>query len=692
MKLDESQLAFVRSDATNIRLLAPAGCGKTISLLHRCAHLAEHSTEQQRFLIVTFTKSAEQELKARLSQDPQFHSVEKHATITTLNAYGWRRIRDQVRNAQLIKSSWEKRRALMNHLRPTWLNHEYVEGALTGRGGNTARDLLDVMDSLKSMGFDHLRDTTRDDFERRIESLIEQGLGPRVEQQFEMLARLNVLEQPSRDEIESRPGYSVAELNQFYDRFFRFWVEATEELYQQRTFTYEDQKYWYYQDIRPDAPDGTVKAALSGAARYTQVFVDEFQDINPLDLGLIKAIIERNRAGITIVGDDDQAIFEWRGATPEYILNPEQHLGVACANYTLSINYRSPANIVQLSQNLITKNIRRVPKPVAAMSSGPLAEIEVVPTEGIGGRLAFVTDIARSVAPPGTIAVMGRNRSQLIPYEIYYASDGAPVKTATDLDVYASQGLDHLMSLLELWTQSDERCRSTQAINRVIDICDRIKRRPFNTRDRESLIRHLRQVRPNSCAEAAEGIRTYSGTALKGRSHTELHEAASEFCATDNVAEAIRCVREHFRGLSFDHEKSADDIWFTAPPLAQLADMAESEQLTADDLIERIEIAKERVRDLQAYEHDELDLQPGEERPLHLMTATRAKGKEFDTVVLLDTVKEFWPHSRTEHDPRAIEAERRLFYVAFTRARHKVFMLTEVNAEASPFIGELGLP
>ena len=682
MQLDESQLAFVRSDAANLRVLAPAGCGKTISLLHRCAELVRRSREQQRFLIVTFTKSAEQELTARLAHDPEFVDVGGRTTVTTLNAYGWRRIRDQVRNAQLAKSSQDRHRVVMNQLRPTWLKHQRIEEALARRGGNTARDLMDVMDVVMSMGFDHSADTAFEDFYQRMEQLVVLGLSPRIQQQFEELSRLSVLDGAQADEMDWRA---------FYDHFFVFWREAIEELYQQRTFTYEGQKYWYYHDIRPDAPDGTIKASLSGAARYTHVFVDEFQDINPLDLALIRAIVERHRAGITIVGDDDQAIFEWRGATPDYILEPERYLGVPFSDYTLSVNYRSPANIVRFSQNLISQNVRRIAKLVTAVSAAPAAEIDVVRTKGIGGRLAFVTDLARSVAPPGDVAVIGRYRSQLIPYEIYYASDGAPVRTAADLDVYESRGLDDLMELLEIWAASSERCRPTQAINRAIGICNRIKRRRFSNRDRESLTRHLRRLDPATCIEAVEAISLYDGPGLSGRTHDELYDVAGDFCAADNVAEAIRCVNKGFKGLQFDHEKAADDIWYTAPPLAQLADMAESEGLTAEDLIERIAVAKERVKDLQASENDDLVLQPSDERPLQLMTATRSKGKEFDTVVILDPVNGFWPHPRATTD-REIEAERRLFYVAFTRARRKVIVLAEAGVEVSSFVSELDLP
>ena len=73
------------------------------------------------------------------------------------------------------------------------------------------------------------------------------------------------------------------------------------------------------------------------------------------------------------------------------------------------------------------------------------------------------------------------------------------------------------------------------------------------------------------------------------------------------------------------------------------------------------------------------------------MTATRAKGKEFDTVILLDPVQGIWPYQRTK-DSREMEAERRLFYVAFTRARRRVVMLMSSEAGLiSPFVDELEL-
>ena len=115
--------------------------------------------------------------------------------------------------------------------------------------------------------------------------------------------------------------------------------------------------------------------------------------------------------------------------------------------------------------------------------------------------------------------------------------------------------------------------------------------------------------------------------------------------------------------------------------------------MSADTLIDRLSTAKSRLREYQAFEDDSDPDRLGDilDRPLHLMTATRSKGKEFDTVILLDTVIGVWPYSKSIGNQREMEAERRLFYVAFTRACRKIFMLTTEEAPLSPFIEEMGL-
>ena len=187
-------------------------------------------------------------------------------------------------------------------------------------------------------------------------------------------------------------------------------------------------------------------------------------------------------------------------------------------------------------------------------------------------------------------------------------------------------------------------------------------------------------------------MQDYPGPKLRGRTHVDLHDTAASFLTKDDVAAALRVIGHDFAGLQFDTERAEEDVFYTDPPLEQLASIAESESLSADDLIDRIETVKLHVqeyRNLDATDDgDELDVLG---RPLHLMTATRAKGKEFDTVILLDTVQGIWPHNRAV-DLRQLEAERRLFYVAFTRAKSRVVLLCSTDSGIrSHFLDELGL-
>lgn len=685
-QLDSSQLEFCDSFDRNIRLLAPAGCGKTSSLLYRCRSLMDQGAGNPRFLIITFTNAAVDELKDR-TDDPDFERLKDRVTINTLNAYGWRRIRSRVNNAQLLTDAAKRHFAVLNQLRPIWSNKPEIEQAVNSRGRNT-RTILDVMDNLKSMGFDHTIDTSLATFQERIKGLEKQGASWRIEDQFDTLARINILEKYNRQNNQRTP----TEIKEFYDKFFTFWRDATESLLGQSTFTFEDQKYWAYLDVRSPGADGKPKSRISGAARYDHILVDEFQDINPLDLSLIKAVVDRHQSTLTIVGDDDQAIYEWRGASPEFILQPQQYFGSQFRDYQLETNYRSPRNIVDHSQQLISNNQNRVAKRVKAAENAGSAEIYVRSMDSISERLRYVTDIVRA-AEPGKVAVIGHKRSHLIPYEIYFASDGAPFKTAADLDIFSAKALDDFTELLGVWERSATRSRPTQAVNDALVICDLIKRFPLNRRDGPNLRRHLLDGRPRTAREAVQSIADYTGARLSGKSHTELHEIADEFLNADNLKQAIEVIDNEFDGLRFDVDKQEESIWHTDPPLRQLAEIAEAEGYEADDLIERIEAAKMQLQEYQDLEDVSQEV-PKEriwERPLHLMTAWRAKGKEFDTVILLDTVQDVWPDYRST-DQREIEAERRLFYVAFTRAQRRVIMLTKAGAAISQFVDELNLP
>ena len=141
-----------------------------------------------------------------------------------------------------------------------------------------------------------------------------------------------------------------------------------------------------------------------------------------------------------------------------------------------------------------------------------------------------------------------------------------------------------------------------------------------------------------------------------------------------------------------------DDIFYTDPPFLQLAEYASRYGEDYDQFVDDIERAKAQLVYTPPFEDDGQGDAPDElwKRPVHLMTALRAKGKGFDTVVLLDVIEGIWPN-RNAKTAAQLEAERQVFYVAFTRATKNIVMLVNKRigkdvAVPSPYIEELGLP
>jgi len=465
------------------------------------------------------------------------------------------------------------------------------------------------------------------------------------------------------------------------------------------TFTLDDQKCVAYLDERKKLEEGKY---LTGAARYDHVLVDEFRDINPLDLALLKAIIERNRAKTTIVGDDDQALFEWRGATPEYICDPARFFGFNFQTFTLATNYRSPANIVELSQRLIAHNKRRVEKKIRS-SGTDKASIEIHATSDLNEALEFVhsevkqfVDLGNS---PARVAIIGRKRSQIIPYQVFFASKEVSFCAGEDLQVFFSETFARLLRLIVIKTRATTKQMRTQVVDDIMELCDLVKRYPLNKADRESLRRHLNQSGAATLSVALDALADYRGPLKgknpQGRVSANIAQSIRHFLQADTVANSIKQLGDHFEGLQIDLGKAKDDIFFTDPPFLYLAEYATRYGSDYGSFVEDIERAKEQLVHVSPFEDDGQPSTTAElwKRPVHLMTALRAKGKEYGTVILLDVNDGIWPNRKKQAE---IEAERRVFYVAFTRAQRRVVMLVRKNlgnraGTPSPFISELGL-
>jgi len=683
MRLDESQHRFCASKASHIRLLAPAGSGKTLSLLWRCRQLFEAQPEKhQRFLIFTFTRVARDELNHRMTADERFKALRENVRIDTLNHWGYNYLRKQVNSALSLKASNRDLFLLVKHnLRSIWTNMPAISEVLSG-GQWKYVDLMGVIEALKTSGFRHDAPDLIEGFLETLDWIKRCGLSRYFDANvFQPLESMGFIE------VKGSPQAA----NKSLTHFLRFWKDACEHLWNSAIITLDDQKYWTLIALQRRY----LNSYFPEPNRYHHIFVDEFQDINPLDLLLIQELVRVNRSTLTIVGDDDQAIYEWRGAVPKFILQPDEFFGVRFETHTLETNYRSPANIIFHSQKLISKNTKRVEKSVVPAI---LTNAEIIHTcfNTHDDVVSFILDLARDISLAGTpkgLAVLARKKSQLIPLQIVLTSEGIPFYAKEDLNVLLSDAFEDLKTILEAVATKRERRSINDIVKLFMRCCDKVRTYPMTKTDSKPLYGFLMSRRPHTFMKCLEHFLSYPGR-LRGDT-LDYGLPIAKVLEAETVAEAIELIQVEMAGLQKHYAKAEDDIFYKDPPFLHLADYARRYNT---DFYKFVDDVDEAIASMAgASEHDtkgemvDNDLH----RSVHLMTALRAKGKEFNTVAILDANDGMWPIRLAETQAQ-LEQERRVFYVAVTRAQRRLLILSVKQlagrpVELSPYLAEMGL-
>lgn len=688
-ELDRSQIDFCMSEAEHIRLLAPAGSGKTLSLLWRCKVLQEREQKKGKgFLIFTFTQTARDELKNRLSECPEFSAIRDKVRITTLNAWGYQYLRSLKPGLKVVASDREKFN-LMNHdLREFFesSSHKIKEFyRTTKRKGKRYPDMVKIFDTMKNCGFRH--DVPKNDlletFRRQVAWLEGSGLGTYFNKSIkEELEKVQVVDRADESLESFRPILKV-------------WKKSCEHLWGSAKITFDDQKYISLVELEAKYKD----KRFPDPNRYQHVLVDEFQDISPLDMSLIKCLVEIYESSLTIVGDDDQAIYEWRGSSPRFILNPKDYFQREFQTYTLNVNYRSPKNVVDYSQRLIVCNRNREEKQIKPHSTDD-AEVVVKKFHSHNDCLHLILKLAQQAnasGKPNRLGIIGRKKGQLIPMQIILTSEEIPFFARQDLNVLFSRAFKDLRDILDTVSNPHWR-RTDDLVESFLKLLDYVKMYPLRSNIKRSLQHNLSDGDVSTIEQCLQHVQAFRG---------DLSESdKAHFCAVISkalpkgrtVSAVIESISEEFSGLQKHYPKSEDDIFYRDPPFLYLADYASRYDIDFQEFIKHLGKAirnmEKPIPDGSIDEEDgPIDRDIGS--PVHLMTAFGAKGREFETTVLLDVNDGVFPTKWAETTDEK-EAERRIFYVAVTRARKKMILLTVESilgrpVKPSPYIEEMGL-
>ena len=662
--LNRNQRRFCkRPSSKNIRLLAPAGSGKTFSLLWRCKYIAEDHKKKEKvppyFLILTFTRSACIELEERLKNNPDFKNI--RATVRTLNSWGWEQLK--VPNKTLVVDRFERRKLILNDLNVV-ISKYPAFASLTKSARNkyhNADMLIDMMDILKSLGFVHTM--TKAEYSSHCKHLKEVGLLPILMESYKKLySALGV-------DLQDKKA-----TNKVISDYFNFWKKSVVKLQENLKYTMEDQKYWALFMVQSYIEQ---KKFPKGVTRYSHILVDEFQDINPLDMSLINSVSTYHGGGkktsITIVGDDDQAIFGWRGTTPKYILYPEKYIGCQFETIVLDENYRSPKAIVELSRRLIQHNKEREPKELKSKAPGK-AFVKVIRRQKYISTIDVVMKMLHELIDEKgcrNVALIGRKQAAIFPYQILLSSEGTNYSVDTDIDIFSGEAMSSLSEIIKIVYRAKDSDNDS-ICPELLQICRKVYRYPMKKQEESDLLNYLEARHPDDFMEALEILKDYPNE-IKGYNMQDLYETIFNLVTADSVYDFMRCIVNEFDGLSKDYSKSDTDTHYKDPQFFRLTEVSRKYGSDFRGFWKDIDRAKRNVG--------------APDSKVVLVTATRSKGHEYDGVIVLDCYDTEWPNSLAED----IEEERRLMYVAMTRAKKYLYFISSNDKEESRFIDEMGL-
>lgn len=382
--------------------------------------------------------------------------------------------------------------------------------------------------------------------------------------------------------------------------------------------------------------------------RYSYIHIDEYQDTNKVQFEIAK-LLAGEKQNICVVGDVDQNIYSWRGADIKNVLQFEKNFPGARTIF-LEENYRSTKTIIGASNDVIARNKMRIPKNVftenqegekitlfAALTGADEAEYTVMTAKSL---------IADGVSP-SSIAILYRTNFQSRILEEAFLNFNVPYQLL-GTKFFERKEVKDVLSFLRLSLNNE----STSDLARVVNV-------PSRGIGKVTLLKMI------------EGKRTEikGATLQKVESFEQMLQDIADCARTKQVSQTLGFIIKR-TGIEADLKRSG-----TEDDLERLENLQELVTLATQydhlDAQESVEALMENA----ALQSDQDELQSKEEKDaVRLMTVHAAKGLEFPYVFIVGLEEGLFPHERLDDHGIDLEEERRLFYVALTRAQKKVFL------------------
>lgn len=406
--------------------------------------------------------------------------------------------------------------------------------------------------------------------------------------------------------------------------------------------------------------------------RFKYIMVDEYQDTNVTQYLFLRLLAQKNN-NLCCVGDDDQSIYSWRGAEVENILRFEKDFE-NCRTIRLERNYRSTANILSAASFLISHNEGRLGKTLKVAENSPArnadnAKIKVVSTYSGEDEAKYVVDEIDAQLRNGyeysQMAVLVRTAFQTREFEEKFISEAIPYQVIGGPKFYERAEIRDALAYLRVVLQPNDDLAFERIINK-----------PARGVGAKSIEKFYLEARANRISLFAAVNKLLNEGGISGKAKTNLTDLMDKFeqwrkninaVTPDELMSQILDDSGYIDMLKLDSSADAPGRLENLKELVSV--MSDKEKYpTLSEFMEHVSLVMEN--------DDTFD-----NNKVMLITLHSAKGLEFDVVFLPGWEEGLFPHQRSldENGSQALEEERRLAYVAITRAKKQLYILTALN-------------
>lgn len=640
--LNPQQREAVQTTEGALLILAGAGSGKTRVITVRIAYLiAEKGVAPHNILAVTFTNKAAAEMRERINNLLQGRGLQSSPLIATFHSLCVRILRQDIEH---LNEGFTKSFTIYDTDDSIKVIKACVKDIGLDEKQLAARAVLSAISSSKNRGED-----------------------------FEMYA--------SSIQYTDEKKNAIARIFRLYE----------ERLHNSNALDFDDLMIKTVKLLRQNAE---VREKYNNKFKY--ILVDEYQDTNALQFALIKYLTEKQQ-NICVVGDESQSIYKFRGADIGNILSFEQHYPNA-KTILLEQNYRSTQTILDVADAVIENNSERRKKKLWTDNDqgGKIKYFQALDGDYEARFVAQKIDEHRRYNSREKVAILYRTNAQSRLFEESLRRARIEYNIVGGFSFYERAEVKDVISYLKLALNPFDDI----ALNRVINTPTRglgkttldelaVRAKDFGTSIWEtiSIITDDKYEQPrNLTPRALEALKKFK-LIIEKLSKKVSEAATGERPVTDVVIAAI----EDTGYAQMLREENSDESMARLENLEELVNAAvDYDKQEANGLRDFIDHAA-LSSDTDKYDRN---------APVTMMTVHSAKGLEFPTVFLVGLEDGIFPHSRSINDPKELEEERRLAYVAITRAEKTLYLThamrrrtygEEIAAEPSQFLNEMPL-